>query len=146
MHCLMQSNVQPSQTAALAFSSSSFSFSRCSFSRFLRLISASFRALSYCFCSSVFFGAFNPSAPAIILFAVDVVFSGLFSPSVRSVDAYRRVGFPPSVTAFESHLRANGSALWGDIGVGGGGPGLSLEVICFKDGPGASTIVSSVAS
>lgn len=83
-----------------------------------------------------------PKAPAIILLAVAVVFSGRLSPFSRvgaEVEAeYRGVGFPLSSKGPDSHFCDIGSA-WGDIGVGGGGAGPSFEVICFNEGPGAST-------
>lgn len=74
-----------SQTAAFALSSSKRSRSLSSFSRFLRLISCSFVARSYCRCSSVFLGALTPKPAAIMRLAAAVVFSGLLSTSERGV-------------------------------------------------------------
>lgn len=74
-HCKM-SMIYPSQTAAFARSSSSFLRAISSFSRLRRLAACSRTALSYARCSSVLLGARIPNAPAIILLATAVCFSG----------------------------------------------------------------------
>jgi len=68
-----------SQTFFLASSLSLSSVLPSSFSFSLLTLSFSLTALSYAFPSSVFFGAFTPNAPAIILPAAALDFSGLLS-------------------------------------------------------------------
>ncbi len=73
-------NIPHSSHIALLFASlslSSFSFSSFTFS--LLFLSFSLTAFSYAFPSSVFFGALTPNAPAIILPAAALLFSGLLS-------------------------------------------------------------------
>lgn len=108
-----------SHTASLAFSrfSSSLFFSTISFS--LLSFSLSLTALSYFFVSS-FLGTLTPNAPAIILFAVDVVFSGRFSEAGTDVgrDDGGEERLPSHVGCFTpcgvDQIRL------GELGVGGG--------------------------
>jgi hypothetical protein len=101
--------------AALAFSLSSRSLYFNSFSLFLRLISFSRAALSYAFCSSVFFGVFMPSPAAINLPAAAVDFSGLLCSSLS-----RSPIRPLRVLSWVSH---DGKPELGEAGVGGGASG-----------------------
>ena len=70
---------QPSQIALLASSFSLLAFSASSLASSLLLRSFSLTARSYALFSSVFFGGFTPSAPAIKRPAAADDFSGLFS-------------------------------------------------------------------
>jgi len=76
-----QPTPHPSQTALLASSLSLSTLPPSSLSLSLLFLSFSLVALSYALPSSVPFGAFTPNAPAIILPAAALLFSGLLSPS-----------------------------------------------------------------
>lgn len=112
---------QASQTAALARSSSSLALAASSRSRLLRLISCSLIDRSYARCSSVLFGARIPNAPAIILPATAVCFSGRRAAAPGDCEDGER-GFPyAAVAGDEDEVEA-----CGEMGVGGGPRGPSF--------------------
>lgn len=112
----MSSATQSSQTAALALSLSLSSALFSSFSRSLLLLSFSLTALSYALCSSVLFGARTPNAPAIILAADAVVFSGRTSAPPSRAPPVRRVldaGVPRDADEKEKDDAKSGSSCIG---------------------------------
>ena len=91
-------------------------------------------ALSYAFPSSVFFGAFTPSAPAIIRPAAALLFSGLLSGNdeelgdvgERGLAEYAAGKLVQSVDLLRKCV--------GEEGVGGGGPGGSFSLLRGVEG------------
>lgn len=121
----------PSHIAAFARSSSSFALASSSLARFRRLISFSFIARSYARCSSVRAGGRIPKAPAIILPATAVCFSGLTRGALGELMRVVPGGLVPAEGGL---LLAEGGLLlvaahdcWRKIetGVGGGAKGSS---------------------
>ena len=113
--------------------------------------SFSLTARSYALPSSVFFGGFTPSAPAIKRPAAADDFSGLFSEPLgdRSV-LLDEVEVSALAKVDQSVLSLREWEYVGDIGVGGGGPGVASVGVegcegVVEIGEAASSQVSATA-
>ena len=117
---------QASQIALLASSFSLSAFLASSLTMSLLFRSFSLTARSYAFPSSVFFGGFTPSAPAIKRPAAADDFSCLFSEPLgdRSVPL-DELEVSALAEVDQSVLSLREWEYVGDIGVGGGGPGVA---------------------
>ena len=142
---------QASQIALLASSLSLSAFPASSLTMSLLFRSFSLTARSYAFPSSVFFGGFTPSAPAIKRPAAADDFSCLFSEPLgdRSVP-FDELEISAPAKVDQSVLSLREWEYVGDIGVGGGGPGVASVGVegcegVAEIGEAASSQVSATA-
>ena len=144
---------QPSQIALFASSFSLSALPASSLAASLLFRSFSLTARSYALLSSVCFGGFTPSAPAIKRPAAADDFSGLFSEPIRErgvllekLDVWALAKVDQSVLFLREWEEV------GDMGVGGGGPGVASVgveggegVLEEGDGEAASSQLSATA-
>lgn len=134
-HQVLLKTVHPSQIALLASSFSLSALPASSLAASLLFRSFSLTARSYALLSSVFLGGFTPSAPAIKRPAAADDFSGLFSEPVGERGVLpEKLGVYALAKVDQSVFSLRDWEEVGEIGVGGGGPGVTSVGVEGGDG------------